>query len=377
MTTLRKFFAKKEYANHKVMNVAGYVKDGKLHYIESDNPRLPAAVALLESREAKNFPIFTNLPAEHWLMTYKSRKGRTPYLLKSGDFNLPKHKGVYNPDVTLQDVSSEIAIKTPFKARAVAPPLSGGLYAAAKAVADRGKPTAPDEDRSPEEKVLRYYMLATFALLSLCKEFSYKGLGNYVAAMMVGDDGSIISAGVNTGSFRHAEVTMLMNYFAKNPKAKSIPEQTVVFSTLCPCGQCSKYLEDSRAVESVIYFSQMDTGPTGKAGAEGGKALEFGQVTKAARGVIDAGLAAAAPPSTSGLKKIGIADILGTCIDSSKPNIAGQLGNLPDALKTMDSAVTALENKVAKERGDGAEAQIKQKVLLYLAEWLITVELTE
>jgi tRNA(Arg) A34 adenosine deaminase TadA len=65
-------------------------------------------------------------------------------------------------------------------------------------------------------------------------------------------------------------VNMLLNYFTANPSARQFPSKTIVFSTLTPCKQCSKYLESSRPAESVIFMGQKDTGSLGQVGEKYG-----------------------------------------------------------------------------------------------------------
>jgi pyrimidine deaminase RibD-like protein len=394
-----------QYKNPLVANVAAtFADDRKLHYLVSDNPAIPAAVSFLENDSYKGKPIFTNLPVDHWLMTYthlkllpakptKSEKEavkrqakniqryRNTYLLASGEYT---DVAQVNHSADNADDRQIATVQMPefLQFRDVAAPLSGGLFAAAKGVADRGAALTNPKDRSPEEKVLQYYMLATFGLLSMCKEFAYKGLNNYVAAMVVGDNGKILSAGVNVGSYKHAEVSTLLSFFSRNGTDRKFPAKSIVFSTLCPCEQCIKYLEATRPPESVIYFSQMDTGESGKAGAEGGKSLELGKVTKPTQialtkggEVPDIAQVSVSGPSRSEIVKHGIAAKLGTCIDSGKSNIAGQLGHIPEAVKTIGGSIAALEGKLAKERTGTAADAIKKKVLLHIAEWLITAKM--
>lgn len=387
------------YAMPLITNVAAaFTADGVLHYLVSDNPAVPAAVTFMEDARFNGCAVFTNLPSSHWIMTYlrpktpqsaklklvrnqakNYRNSGNTYLLGNGEYT-----DVFGENHEGRSADGrQLVIKAwPefLKFRDVAAPLSGGLYAAAKAMSDRGGALPDPKARSSEEKVLQYYMLATFGLLGMCSEFAYKGLNNYVAAIIVGDDGKILAGGVNVGSYKHAEVSTLLSYFSKHGSDKNYPSKTIVFSTLCPCEQCIKYLEASRPSESVIYFSQMDTGESGKAGAEGGKSVELGKVTKPTRvavtvpNVVDVHSSIVGLPARSVIEKLGVAEKLGTCIDSSKSNIAGQLGKIPEAVKTIKGSITALENKMAKER-DGAGDQVKEKVLLHIAEWLLTAQI--
>ncbi len=394
-----------QYRNPLVENVAAtFMDEGKLHYLVSNNPAIPAAVSFLENDTYKGRPIFTNLPSDHWLMTYLRLKGPPATIVgkaaakwkKEGIKKFEKYRNTYlladreytdvygtNYGSSDADKRQAAVVTVPefLQFRDVAAPLTGGLFAAAKAVAARGAPLANPKDRSPEEKVLQYYMLATFGLLSMCQKFAYKGLNNYVAAMVVGDDGKIVSAGVNVGSYKHAEVSTLLSYFSRTGHSQ-FPAKSIVFSTLCPCEQCIKYLQATRPPESVIYFSQMDTGESGKAGAEGGKSLELGKVTKPTQialtktdAVPNITQVTVSDPSRSEIVKHGVAERLGSCVVATKSNIAGQLGKIPKAVQTMGGAIAALEGKLAKDRTGTPADGIKEKVLLHIAEWLITAKL--
>jgi len=85
-------------------------------------------------------------------------------------------------------------------------------------------------------------------------------LTGYVGALLVSDQGKILAAGINIGSYRHAEVSMLLSYVRKNPTAAKIPENTIIFSILTPCKGCTGHLTLAKSSNCVIYFGQKDTG---------------------------------------------------------------------------------------------------------------------
>ncbi len=147
----------------------------------------------------------------------------------------------------------------------------GGLFQAAKDLTDKAaiyKEEGAKKVSTTEKglhRAVRYYMLAAYSILGKCATQKYEG-GNYIAALMVDDTGTILSYGINSGWFHHGEVNMLLNYFKANPTATQFPSKTIVFSTLTPCKQCSKYLEDARPTDSIIFMGQNDPGTLGRVG---------------------------------------------------------------------------------------------------------------
>lgn len=370
---LREFFAQDKYKNSSIRNVAGYVdKDNNLHYIDSTNPALPAAVKVVEKANNRKLKVYTNLPTSHWLRTYLKDQ------VKQGDY-------LTKPDQTIVDQANmevvpkalgELALPACPQGPELSAPLGGGLYQAAKAMMGGG--ADPDGGAAKGyARALRYYMLAAYTLLRLCKLEGYKGIGNYVAALMVDDSGKILSTGINTGSYRHAEVSMLLNYFGGHAQAKKFEEKTIVFSTLTPCKQCTGYLTDSKPVECVIYFGQEDVGKLGKVGKKISAGIS--ERTKAPRGRVEtsadaeAGDGAVGDASAGGIRKVQMAKGLSDCMDAGQ-SIAAQISE--NAQDVLHSAAAALVHKIDKDRtGLGEEDQIKDKVLRYLDEWLGSIKL--
>lgn len=377
--TVKSFLEGAKYAGPAATSVAAALVNGdELHYFESPHTMIPAAAYMLNCSTYKNKDLFTNLAPNNWILEYTKRSVR--------------HTGQYR-DSRRRDVSAKQVQLKPIASLDLPPlltypdnsaPLAGGLYDAAKAAV--GRKALPDRSTvSVNEKLLRYYMLAAYSLVAMSAEMDYEGLGNHVGTIMVDDNGKIIAAGVNTGYYRHAEVTTLIDYFSKNSGATKFPERTIVFSTLTPCEQCTKYLETSAPTESVIYFGQLDTGSSGKAGLRLGPALS--SVTKAPRGVekvreeiavtdSDADPSGVASTITrTSIHKTQLSAKLSSCVDSGQGNIAKQITQSAVATATMRSAADSLIRKAFKARGDGEDDAAKSKVLQYLTSWLAHCEL--
>lgn len=351
-------------ANYKkqfpLRNIAGYLT-GDDEFLWVSRPRqsvLPAAAYLADYIVAqgwslRNTNIYTSLPANHWITTYFKN------IKTVGDAKGVRYES-YDSRVSLDDTAGTLELKL-FSGfdQAPAPIPGGGLYEAAEkgltlSIEQQGKLTG---SRRARIRALRYYMLAAYSLLGLCKRMGYEG-GNYVAAMMVSDTGQVLSFGVNNGqaagSFHHAEVNMLLSYFDANRDSVKYPDKTIIFSTLTPCAQCTAYLKDARPANSFIYFGQMDTGSMGMAGAEGGFSKAFDALTKPVRGSeLNVGV----------VNKFQISSGLANCMSASK-SIATQIGNA-DPSAYLETALSALERKSEKAR-DGEESEIKGSVLAYL-----------
>lgn len=346
-------------------NIAGYL-DAHNNFVWIDRPGvsiLPAAAYLADyivrnGWSLRNSTIYTSLPANHWITTYFKN------IKTAGEIGNATYEKINA--ASLDAISGELKLNlfSGFN-QSAAPIAGGGLYEAA----EQGLALSPEKQalltgsRHARVRALRYYMLATYALLGLCKRNGYEG-GNYVAAMMVGDDGRVISFGVNNGqsagSFHHAEVNMLLSYFDANRDAVRYPEKAIVFSTLTPCAQCTAYLKDTRPEKSFIYFGQMDTGKSGAVGAEGGFSKAFDNLTKPVRGSeINEGM----------VNKFQISTGIESCMTGGGM-IAAQIGR-DDPAAYLETAFSALDRKSEKVRSGETEAQkedgaIKASVLNYL-----------
>ncbi|GLQ99219.1 hypothetical protein [Dyella mobilis] len=355
-------------------NVAGFILGNKFKYVVSENVALPAAVNALQLCNKRGRVYTNSADALKWLKHY-------PALNIKSSANLVADNGDGAKSITPERVAVLTWPKQIESLGFTGPLAGGGLYAAASSVMAQGKAYAPASGKDKAlVSALRYYMLAAYSLVDISAEESFAGLKNYVGALLVSDAGEILSAGINTGAFRHAEVSMLLSYFRKNPGVTKIPERSIIFSTLTPCRGCTGYLELSKSASSVIYFGQMDTGKDGKVGAKISKQLS--DQTKAPQGVekekfsikLEDEVGAVVTLATcSKINKTQIDTGLSNCMGEG--SIATQIGHSADAKKVLRSASEALIHKVLKDRPADAEQDVKHQVLQYVCSWLGTVKL--
>ena len=351
--------------------IAGYLsRDKKTFNVwRSTNPAVPAFIYALEGGGQKE-KIYSNYPNSPWVAP------AGPAAVK-GTVSLDPNK---DDGARMVDVVEMTSRKMPKRVTGSASkaPLSGGLHAAASAVSGGDRSMTNGSETKGLKQSLRYYMLAAYSLLNVSQEHSYGGLGNYVGALLVSDRGEILAAGLNTGSYRHAEVSMLLSYFRRFPTAKKLPAKSIVFSTLTPCKQCTGYLSAVKANDTVIYFGQSDTGKDGKAGEKIASKISEKLDAPAGRSK-DALLAdiegtggegVASDASTSGIHKVKIAAGLTSCLASG--SIAKQVGKSDTSRAVLKSASDALIHKTLKDRAGGKEDEIKQKVLEHITYWLGT-----
>lgn len=365
--TVHQFMTQSKYRDPTRLNIAGYIYNngnGSFHfyYYESDNLSLPAVINMLEDQwVTRRDTIYTNLPVGHWITEYR---GDQVYCT-----GLPKS---HWDDGRLQ-VNPELATGKRWPKKIIgadlAAPLTQGLhYAARMIMGNKGDPK-PGPNLGVVN-ALRYYMLATYSLLDISGEESFNGLNNFVAASLVNDQGKILATGINTGSYRHAEVSMLINYFRANPEQKKLPAKSVVFSTLTPCRQCTNYLKDTKAADTVIYFGQEDTGKLGRVGKSISAALST--KTGGAKGQSKTdltGLGVASDCSPSGVHEVMISSALANCMMPNS-SIASQIGK-GTSRKVLATASTALINEVLRDRATGDTQQsIESAVLHYVTGWL-------
>jgi len=227
-------------------------------------------------------------------------------------------------------------------------------------------------------------MLATYSLVDISSAEGYEGLKNYVGALLVSDQGQILAAGINTGSFRHAEVSMLLSYFRNNPTAIKVPENSVIFSTLTPCKGCTGFLSVTKSSNCVIYFGQEDTGKDGKVGKKISTQLSektkapVGRSKEKLPGEIDTddtedteGKGVVAIGTASEIHKVQVDKGLTSCMGAG--SIATQIGKAKHAKEVLRSGSEALIHKMLKTRAaTDAESEVKHAVLTYIGQWLGT-----
>lgn len=358
---------------HKNIRFAGYFDDRtkKFIYCTTTMPHLPAAAYLLDYLKAndkneREFTIYSNILNDHWIRTYFNNIKAIPNNNAVDSTWTPRGEDWEKSTNPLP----RLDLGLPTNTFNLAPPLLGGndgLYVAAKHTKQENNYVGKKKGLI---RVLRYYMLACYSLLALKK--NYDG-GNYVASMLVSDKGQILSYGINTGnsrsSYHHAEVNMLLSYFDKNRHLTNFPEKSVIFSTLTPCAQCTKFLTDTKPTNSYIFFGQFDEGSSGSQGTSISRGLS--NVNKPLHGSL---------VTTSGIAKVEIDNSLNDC-HSGQDYIATRIGKSHNSWELLESSITALEHKFSKSRegkeddttNEIAENEIKAKVLTYLQAWLDTV----
>jgi tRNA(Arg) A34 adenosine deaminase TadA len=257
-----------------VANIAGYIDDrNTFQYHVSQSENLPAAAVvfdLIGRNKMKGGKVYTNLRKAHWIYTYTS-----------GAEGEGGNDLIYIEDANVAAMDTGLLTRGNGKVRVLAgegaspgPVRGGGLFQAARSLHDSDAPVSyrGSNDHSRDKglhRALRYYMLAAYALLGKSTEAGYSE-GNYIAGLLVDDEGRILSYGVNSGWFHHGETNMLLHYFSDHPGQPKLPSNTILFSTLTPCKQCSKYIEATRPGDSVIFIGQEDTGGRGREGEKFG-----------------------------------------------------------------------------------------------------------
>ncbi len=361
-------------------NVAGYIDGSEFKFYRSDSLGLPAVVnALLGQPKSSRAAIYTNRLDALWIKNYPKIK------VKSMDQLLP-NEGDGAAEVALV-LQREKKWPKQITALDLSPPLpDGGLYAAAAGLS-KDLTLPPGSRKKGLARALRYYMLATYSLVDISSAESYEGLKNYVGALLVSDKGQILAAGINTGSFRHAEVSMLLSYFRKNPTATKVPENSIIFSTLTPCKGCTGFLNVAKSSNCVIYFGQEDTGKDGRVGKK--ISTQFSEKTKeplgrskeALPGEVETdddigGSGVVSVGTASEIHKIQVGKGLTSCMGEG--SIATQIGKAKHAKEILRSGSEALVHKMLKTReGKDAESEVKHAVLQHIGQWLGTSRSSE
>lgn len=133
-----------------------------------------------------------------------------------------------------------------------------------------GAPPALDDIYSEvttvgESKARRLYLLAAFSIL---KKYGRKAKSedrHNIGSILVSKTGTILSWGVNTGGFCHAEVNSILAYFANNPGVSRLPANSVLFSTLKPCAMCCQFIIEAqhKGSDVKVWYGMNDEGGKG------------------------------------------------------------------------------------------------------------------
>jgi tRNA(Arg) A34 adenosine deaminase TadA len=399
MAQLKSLFSELEKTSPRgTSNIAGYIEGSNFHYRISNNENLPAAVTVLDLVGKKYGLIYTNLNKDHWIYTYTGVSGGESQnsLLHVDDSNTVASQAKL---MTGQAKVRVLADEGPGPA-----PLGGGggLFQAAKGLEEDENPVVykgAEKVHTKEKglhRALRYYMLAAYALLGKCAKSDYTG-GNYIAALMVDDAGRILSYGVNSGWFHHGEVNMLLDYFRRNSAAGKFPSKTIIFSTLTPCKQCSKYLQASRPDESVIFMGQKDPGSLGKVGEKFATYLDAATdpiLNRVATPVMKAEVigtkvipgAWGKPPTKQNVYqdvKVG-ENVKHYTLDLALSGKMGEGASVAEQIGekcklTLIESMSTLTHKFSKQRPTTEEALdqgVKIPILHYLNKWISSANLT-
>ncbi len=394
ITTLFEHLEKEHPRNSA--NIAGYINDQNVfcYHVSSSN-NLPAAVVVFDLvgyNKRKNGKVYTNLTKSHWVYTYvgSAEGGSAPDLVHVNESNAsaleatPMTKGKGQVRVLAGEGGNP------------GPLTGGGLFQAAKSLHDSATPVSylGAKDNHSRDKglhrALRYYMLAAYALLGKCAG-GESSVGNYIAALLVDDQGKILSYGINSGGFHHGETNMLLNYFRAHGNDPTFPANTIIFSTLTPCKQCSKYIEATRPGDSVVFIGQRDTGSRGREGEKYGVHLSAvtdpirNRVAKPIMGTRETGEVRTIPgvwgkgPTTvkvteqvqtgEDVKRSDLEEMLSKKMKEGDGTIAEQIGKYCTELLIQSRGT--FTHKQTKARNQGVDDQlVKYQVLDYLNTWM-------
>jgi len=252
-----------------------------------------------------------------------------------------------------------------------APPELEGLYA--------------DETSHGVSRARRVYLLAAFAKM---KKYGLKnkagGDGHNIGSILTSDSGEVLSWGMNTGGFCHAEVNTVLGYLARND-AKRLPEKSVLFTTLKPCLMCSRLISEAQNSGSKVraWYGMVDTGEKGNTGLLGDYSAPFSLQNKVVTNLDVADFEEVKEPLVQGTKPVNVGtketkealtdkldlDERQRVANPKKPiSAADWVDQSPEVLRLVAAAATKFKGKADKpERDDGA----MKKVLGYLKDWAL------
>ncbi len=331
-----------------------------LHFHVSNHVAIPAAAAMLDALEDGRV-VYTNLAPDHWLTTYMSGQlvhmGNVAGCAKLKKWQRDSVDWVVSKVAPAQGMALRIGGR--FLGDGPGPIGGGGLGAAAKTVAARPAMADPGKGRDKAiERALRYYALASYAVISRARHHSMM-LGNYVGAILVSDSGRIMGWGFNSTSYHHAEVNLTLAYLMANPGATALPANSVVFSSLTPCKQCATLLQTVRKDTNTIFYGQYDSGEFGKVGAD--TSAKIDTVTKP--------VVVGAKPARTEVAKTLTSEV-------AKSNIAKNIGESAQAKDLIDKTLDEIGRRALKERkAEDPEQAVKAAVLQHIKEVLDSISI--
>lgn len=232
-----------------------------------------------------------------------------------------------------------------------------------------------------ESRARRIYMLACFCLLKKAGLVTRdRTLGHNIGSILTSKDGKILSWGVNTGGYRHAEVNTIINYFRLNPKETYLPADSVIFSTLKPCSMCSTLITEAwRGGKARIWYGMMDEGASGSTPLLGSKATEFkGEDFEldvwellSEDGTLDSAISVKGTKPVQVAQKGGKVDLYATLNasggSSRRMSAADWVDKSPEVIGLIEAAVTKFKGKVTKAKRDDGPVK---RVLAHLAPFI-------
>ena len=349
-------------AGHGDDSVAGYLEPGRtagdphrfVHW-RSSNPMLPAFVNCLEDGGDMR-RIYTNHEQAPWA------RPRGPGVKRRDNLRADGGDGALMVEPVLVTTRRWPARVGGSGGPA---PLPGGLHAAARSSAESvGASKAHGEaDASAPPRLLRHYALAARTLIALSAASRFAGVHDHVGAILVSDRGAILAAGINTGSYRHAEVSLLLSWFRDHPGARTLPAKSIVLSTLTPCRQCTRYLSLAKAPDTLIRFDEADAGRSGRVGERIAEQLVTGSDRQPGAIPLPAGTSDAREAERRAARNGGEGGL--SRIDRAREARRSLLEAAEAVDRAPGQAVGRQRGAEARERGEEAA------VLAYLTRWIL------
>ncbi|MGF6604421.1 tRNA(Arg) A34 adenosine deaminase TadA [Paraburkholderia sp. GAS448] len=359
MPKVSAFFAKKT-----TKKVAARIsnRDGGLYFYEVDTlgpvpPSVFLHASMLEARIQPKGKIMVNYPTDSWV----NQNNPLEYPYDSPEYSNTEYRG--EPQLLTPNMKhwNQFSLD-----KLGAPPNLPSIY-------DEEIPAAHSRAR-------RIYMLATFCLLKkLGFVYTDRTLGHNIGTMLVSRTGKVLSWGVNTGEYRHAEVNTLVGYFLRNPTETNLPVDSVLFSTLKPCRMCSTFINQAwNGGKTRVWYGMMDEGESGATPLLGTQSTKFtgGELELdvwellSESGTLDSAIKAKGTKPVQVAYQGGKVDLYDKLSKSGgstrKMSAADWVDKSPEVVALLNAAVTKFQGKAGKARDDGP---IKS-VLLYLKDFV-------